>query len=90
MAKITLNNNEYPIPDSVLAGPRADFVAHLGTIAGNGLKVVIGGVEYGVDASKVAGAIEAFEGALGELEGSTETDKVAVLDEATLDSVILA
>jgi hypothetical protein len=90
MANIKLNNNEYPIPDSVLAGPRADFIAHLGTIAGDGLKVVVGGVEYSIDSSKVAGAFKAFEGALGELEGSTETDKVAVLDEATLDYVVLA
>lgn len=67
MANIKLNNNEYPIPDSTLAGPTADFVAHLGTIAGNGLKVVVGGVEYSVDSSKVAGAIAGLEGVFGEL-----------------------
>lgn len=74
MANIKLNNNEYPIPDSALAAPTADFIAHLGKIAGSGLKVVVGGVEYGIDSTKVAGAIaeiETFLGGLGEerLEG---------------------
>jgi hypothetical protein len=68
MAKIKLNNNEYPIPDSALASATADFVAHLGTIAGNGLKVVVNGVEYSIDASKVAGAVSALDTAFGELE----------------------
>ena len=65
MANIKLNNNSYPIPDSVLAGPRADFVTHLGTIAGDGLKVVVGGVEYGVDSNKVSGAVVELEAVLG-------------------------
>lgn len=68
MANIKLNNKEYTIPDSVFAAAKADFVAHLGTIAGNGLKVVVGGVEYGVDAAKVAGAVAGLEGTFGELE----------------------
>lgn len=68
MANIKLNNNSYPIPDSKLASIKADFVAHLGTIAGSGLKVVIGGVEYGIDSSKVAGAIGALEDTFVELE----------------------
>lgn len=72
MAKIKLNNNEYPIPDSALAAPTADFVAHLGTIAGSGLKVVIGGVEYGIDSSKVAGAVSALDTAFAELENGGE------------------
>lgn len=70
MANIKLNNNEYPIPDSVLAGPRADFVAHLGTIAGIGMKVVVGGVEYSVDSTKISGAISGMEDVLGELENN--------------------
>jgi hypothetical protein len=72
MSKIKLNNNEYPIPDSVLAPAAADFVAHLGTIAGTGMKVVIGGVEYGVDASKVAGAVSALDATFAELENGGE------------------
>jgi hypothetical protein len=70
MAKIKLNNNEYPIPDSALAGLRADFIAHLGTIAGNGLKVTLGGVEYGIDSSKVAGAFGNLENVFEELENN--------------------
>lgn len=75
MANIKLNNNLYPIPDAVLAAHRADFVAHLGTIAGSGEKVVVGGVEYGVDASKVAGAFSELESVFGELSsGGGESD----------------
>jgi hypothetical protein len=91
MAKIKLNNNEYPIPDSILAGPTADFITHLGTIAGTGLKVVIGGVEYGIDPSKVSGAFTSLGTVFSELEsGSTEDNKIAILDEAILDYSILA
>lgn len=53
MANIKLNNNEYPIPDSVLAGPKAALIAHLGTITGGDIKVIIDGVEYGIDSTKV-------------------------------------
>ncbi len=67
MANIKLNNNEYPIPDSTLAAPTADFIAHLATIAGNGIRVIVGGVEYDVDPSKVAGAIVELETVLGGL-----------------------
>jgi hypothetical protein len=70
MANIKLNNNEYPIPDAVLAAHTADFVAHLGTIAGSGLKVVVGGVEYGVDSSKVSGAIAGLDIFFNSLQSS--------------------
>ena len=83
MAKIKLNNNSYPIPNSALAGPTADFVAHLGTIAGSGLKVVIGGVEYGVDSNKVAGALSELSGVLGGLNsdsGDTESGNLIDFD----------
>lgn len=70
MANIKLNNNLYPIPDAVLAAHTADFVAHLGTIAGSGMKVVIGGVEYGVDASKVAGAVSGLDIFFNSLQSS--------------------
>lgn len=72
MANIKLNNNEYPIPDSALAALTADFVAHLGTISGSDMKVVVGGVEYGIDSSKVAGAVSALDTFLGELENGGE------------------
>jgi hypothetical protein len=77
MAKIKLNNKTYPIPDSKLAAATGSFISHLGTIAGNGLKVVIGGVEYSVDASKVAGAIAGLEEVFGEL--NTSNDNVSVV-----------
>lgn len=84
---IKLNNNVYPIPDSKLEAATTDFVSHLGTIAGNGLKVTIGGVEYGVDSAKVAGAIAEFEGMLDSMNTG---GSVAVLDEAILDYAVLA
>jgi hypothetical protein len=67
MANIKLNNNEYPIPDSALAGPRAELMTHLATIAGSGLRVVINGVEYGIDSNKIADAVTELETVLGNL-----------------------
>lgn len=81
MANIKLNNNEYPIPDSVLATHTADFIAYLRTIAGNGLKVVIGGVEYFIDLGKVAGAIAEIEGVLEELEAGASGETFNITDE---------
>ena len=69
MAKIKLNNNEYLISDSTLATPTADFIAHLGTVAGNGLKVVVGGVEYSIDSGKMSATIAALETVFGNLSG---------------------
>lgn len=69
MAKIKLNNNEYLISDSTLATLTADFIAHLGTVAGNGLKVAVNGVEYGVDSSKMSATIAALETVFGNLSG---------------------
>lgn len=71
MAKIKLNNNEYLISDSTLATPTADFIAHLGTVAGNGLKVVVNGVEYGVDSDKMSATITALETVFGNLSGGS-------------------
>ena len=90
MVKIKLNNNEYFISDSKLTPITAEFITYLGKISGNGMKVVVDGVEYGIDASKLAGAVEGFEEALGELSNPEAPDNVAVLDEATLDHAILA
>lgn len=88
MAKIKLNNNEYSIPASALATPTADFIAHLATIAGNGIRVVVGGVEYNVDPSKVAGAMTEIETLLEGLN-SGATENITILDEAVLDNCIL-
>ena len=85
MAKIKLNNNEYQIPDSALTPITADFVAHLQTIAGTGMKVVVGGVEYNVDSNKVAGAVANFGAFLGGLEtytpGLYETGAIKMYEE---------
>ena len=74
MAKIKLNNNEYSIPDSTLATAKNSLVSHLGTVAGSGMKVIVGGVEYGVDASKVADAITSLDTILGELGGGSASE----------------
>lgn len=79
MANIKLNNNEYPIPDSTLTAPTADFIAHLATIAGNGVRVVVGGVEYNVDPSKVAGAVSEIETVLVGLNSDGDTSFTAGL-----------
>lgn len=74
MAKIKLNNNEYPVPDSALAPATANFVAHLGTIAGSGMKVVVGGVEYGIDSAKVADAVNKLSELFELLNSPTEPE----------------
>ncbi len=89
-AVINLGGTAYNVDSTKLSTATNSFITHLGTITGNGSKVTIGGIEYGIDSSKVAGAVAEMEGALSNLGGSTETDKAAVLDEATLDYVILA
>ena len=73
MAKIKLNNNEYSIPNATLIVPRADFIAHLAAIEGDGIRVVVDGVEYNVDPSKVADAVAEIEALLESLNtGSDE------------------
>ena len=73
MANIKLNNNEYSVPDSTLVAPKADFVAHLAAIEGDGIRVVVDGVEYNVDPNKVADAVVEIEALLESLNtGSDE------------------
>lgn len=56
------------------------FVSHLGTVAGNGYKVMVNGVEYNVDSTKMAGAVADLHAVLGGLqsggEGSDEMEVV--------------
>jgi hypothetical protein len=80
----------YNISSDKLTTAMNKFVTRLGTIAGNGPKVVINGIEYSVDSAKVQGTMTRFEDALSDLSNSSATDNVAVLDDATLDYVILA
>lgn len=86
MAKIKLNNNEYLISDSTLATPTADFISYLGTVAGNGIKVVVNGVKYSVDSSKMSATITKLETVFGNLNVG---NNVIILDEAVLDYNIL-
>ena len=56
-AVINLGGTAYNVDSAKLSAATNAFVQHLGTIAGNGYKVVINGVEYSIDAAKVADAI---------------------------------
>jgi hypothetical protein len=71
MAKIKLNNNNYSISNSTLSAPTANFVAHLATIAGTGLRVVVDGVEYSVDSTKTRDAVTALETTFSALSGGS-------------------
>ena len=86
MAKIKLNNNRYTISDSTLSAPTADFIAHLATIEGTGLRVVVGGVEYNVDVNKTNAAVTKLETVFDNLNVG---NNVMILDEAVLDYNIL-
>lgn len=78
-AKIVLDGTAYDIDSTKLSTATAEFVTHLGTVAGNGHKVNVGGVEYGVGADKVAGAVTELESVLGGLNsGDVELPEVGV------------
>lgn len=63
-ATINFGGSAYDIDSTKLTTARNAFVSHLGTIAGNGHKVTVNGVEYGIDSTKVAGAISDLEAVL--------------------------
>ena len=67
---ISFNNKNYNIDKSALSDARTDFVSHLGTIAGEGLKIVVDGVVYNVDATKLNDAASSLEALLDSLGGS--------------------
>ena len=69
MAKINIyfNNSKFEIDASSFSDIKNYLVSHLGTIAGEGLKIVIGGVEYSVDTNKLADATASLEAALDNL-----------------------
>lgn len=64
---ITVDGVDYGVDPAKISTATNSFIAHLGTIAGDGMKVIVGGVEYGVDSTRVASAITALETAFGEL-----------------------
>lgn len=64
-AAINFGGTVYNIDSAKLAAAKNALITHLGTISGNDYKVVIGEVEYGIDAGKVAGAVSEIEAVLG-------------------------
>lgn len=83
---ITLDGVTYNIDSTKLSTVTAEFVNHLGKIAGNGKKVVVNGVEYSISLDKVSDAVTELEAHWG---GMNTPDVVAVLDEAILDYAVL-
>lgn len=69
---INFNNKNYKINNSDLSDARTAFVTHLGTIAGQGLKIVVDGVEYSVDPVKLNDAVADLEVALAALHSAGE------------------
>ena len=81
---------ELKIDAEKLSAATNDFVSHLGKIAGSGSKVVVGGVEYFIDSTKVNNAISDLATTLGNLNNpDVDVDIVIVLDEAILDEHVL-
>ena len=79
MSKLNINFNDknFAIDNSALSSPRADFVAYLGTIAGEGAKITVDGVVYNVNPTKLNGAVASLENVLNNLNasgGDTPTD----------------
>ena len=64
-AIIEFGGTEYSVDSTKLSEAMNSFVAHLGTIAGEGTKIVVGGVEYSIDSTKLTGAISELEAVLG-------------------------
>ena len=88
-AVINFRGVSYNIDSAKLSSATNDFISHLGTISGDGLKVVVGGVEYSIDSAKVSDAIYELKGAFDNLSNPIIGGNVAILDEAVLDSDIL-
>ena len=76
MAKINIyfNNSKFEIDASSFSDIKNYLVSHLGTIAGEGLKIVIDGVEYSVDPNKLADASASLEATLNNLNSSDTPD----------------
>jgi hypothetical protein len=88
MTKIIFNNKEFNIDDAATASITNELKSHLGTIPGNDLKLVIGGVEYGVDSSKLSGTIVELENALSGLPSDSDDTLVAGLYQTGTDTMI--
>lgn len=73
-ATIGLGGTNYNIDSTKLSTATNAFVAHLGTIAGNGSKVVVNGREYGIDSAKVAGVIADLHTVFGGLHSGDDSN----------------
>lgn len=60
-ATINLGGISYNVDSTKLSSATTDFINHLGSISGNGYKVVIGGNEYSIASDKVANVISGLE-----------------------------
>ena len=87
-ATINLGVTTYNIDGAKLSTATNSFVSHLGTIAGSGEKVVVNGVEYSVDSSKVSGAIGALEGVLGELDAGGGDDSNVITWDGNTEGLV--
>ena len=67
-ALIKLGDSSYNIDSTKLITATNDFVSYLGTIYGNGGKVIINGVEYAIDFAKLSDAIADMSTTLAALE----------------------
>lgn len=66
-ATINFGGTSYNVDSAKLLAATNDFISHLGTVAGNGYKVIVNGTEYSVGSDKVAGAVSELEVVLGNL-----------------------
>lgn len=73
-ATINFGGSAYGIDGAKLSTATNEFVTHLGTVAGSGSKVMVGGVEFSVDSTKVAGAFGELEAAFGGLNNPIEPE----------------
>lgn len=73
-AMVELDGTSYNVDSTKLSSARNEFIAHLGTIAGNGLNITVNGVRYSIDSSKVASVISDLEVVLGKLENPDDGD----------------
>lgn len=67
-AVVNLGGISYNVDSTKLSSATTDFINHLGSISGNGYKVVIGGNEYSIASDKVANVV----GELGAIWGGLE------------------
>lgn len=86
-ATINFGGTAYNIDSSKLSAATNAFTSHLATIAGSGHKVMVNGIEYGIDSAKVQGAVSGMHTVFSQLQsGATGGDIPApVIGSATFD-----